>query len=102
MHGEYDKNIVVRIISVFRLVVYRLSQKGRFRYSPQFQFQNGSEAACLVNQLQMYYGGKHPEKTEMVKRFQDKPAEFKHMDLVAQLESLDLSSLVPKKDSDSK
>ncbi|XP_068206604.1 ATP synthase mitochondrial F1 complex assembly factor 1 [Palaemon carinicauda] len=68
MHGEYNKDIV-----------------------------NAFEAQCLVNQLQMYYGGLDSAKLELVKTFHTSPDKFKHGDLINQLEHLDLSSLSKKK-----
>ncbi|XP_064094593.1 ATP synthase mitochondrial F1 complex assembly factor 1-like [Macrobrachium nipponense] len=68
MHGEYNKDIV-----------------------------NSFEAQCLVNQVQMYYGGFDQTKLELVKTFHAAPDKFKHQDLISQLESFDLSSLPGKK-----
>ncbi|XP_066944415.1 ATP synthase mitochondrial F1 complex assembly factor 1 [Macrobrachium rosenbergii] len=68
MHGEYNKDVV-----------------------------NSFEAQCLVNQVQMYYGGFDQTKLELVKTFHATPDKFKHQDLISQLENLDLSSLPGKK-----
>ncbi|KAK7084496.1 ATP synthase mitochondrial F1 complex assembly factor 1 [Halocaridina rubra] len=68
MHGEYNKDVL-----------------------------NSYEAQCLVNQLQIYYGGMDKAKTELLFRFHNSPSEFKHVDLINQLETLDLSSLSVKK-----
>lgn len=64
MHGEYDKNIV-----------------------------NAFEAQNLVNQLQLYYNGADIEKSALLEKFHKKPEEFKHKDLIEQLEKIDLSAL---------
>lgn len=64
MQGEYDKNII-----------------------------NAFEAQFLVNQLQLYYGGNDKVKKEILERFHHMPDQFKHTELINQLESLDLSSL---------
>nr|XP_053628206.1 ATP synthase mitochondrial F1 complex assembly factor 1-like [Cherax quadricarinatus]XP_053628207.1 ATP synthase mitochondrial F1 complex assembly factor 1-like [Cherax quadricarinatus]XP_053628208.1 ATP synthase mitochondrial F1 complex assembly factor 1-like [Cherax quadricarinatus] len=64
MHGEYDKNII-----------------------------NAFEAQFLVNQLQLYYGGSDKAKTKLLEKFHHAPDQFKHMELIDQLERLDLSML---------
>lgn len=61
MRGEYDTNII-----------------------------DAKEAQCLVNQLQMYYIQDEPEKKHLLEIFTKKPDEFKHMDLIKQLESLSI------------
>lgn len=61
MRGEYDSNVI-----------------------------NAKEAQCLANQLQMYYVQAEPDKEELMKVFTEKPDEFKHMDLIKQLENLSL------------
>lgn len=61
MRGEYDKNII-----------------------------NAKEAQCLANQLQMYYIQEEPEKKHLMQVFTENPDEFKHMDLIKQLENLSL------------
>lgn len=64
MHGEYDKNVI-----------------------------NAFEAQFLVNQLQLYYGGSDRVKRALLEKFHLSPEQFKHMELVNQLEELDLSVL---------
>lgn len=57
-------------------------------------FQNvlsGSEAQCLANQFQIYYGGLDKTKNHLLETFTNNPASFKHMDLVAQLENITLA-----------
>ncbi|CAG0916556.1 unnamed protein product [Notodromas monacha] len=61
MRGEYDKNVLSAI-----------------------------EARCLVNQIQLYYDGKDSKKYQLLQRFTKSPNEFKHMDLVSELESISL------------
>nr|CAD7462719.1 unnamed protein product [Timema tahoe] len=61
MHGEFDKNII-----------------------------NSKEARCLANQLQMYYAQDNEKKLKLLERFTKYPHTFKHMDLIAELESLSL------------
>ncbi|CAG2058707.1 unnamed protein product [Timema podura] len=61
MHGEFDKNII-----------------------------NSKEAQCLANQLQMYYAQDNEKKLKLLERFTKYPNTFKHMDLIAELESLSL------------
>lgn len=61
MRGQYDKNVL-----------------------------NAKEAQCLANQLQLYYSQNDPEKVKLLERFTKKPDEFKHMDLIKQIETLSL------------
>lgn len=61
MRGEYDKNVI-----------------------------NSKEAQCLANQLQMYYSQENEEKTRLLDTFTNKPDEFKHAELVKDLENLSL------------
>ncbi|XP_069693044.1 ATP synthase mitochondrial F1 complex assembly factor 1 isoform X2 [Periplaneta americana] len=51
---------------------------------------NGSEAQCLANQLQLYYGQDNTKRLQLLERFTYRPQEFKHMDLIAELECLTL------------
>ncbi|KAJ3644849.1 hypothetical protein Zmor_022550 [Zophobas morio] len=61
MRGEYDKNVI-----------------------------DLKEAQCLANQLQLYYVRPTTEKLELLQRFTEKPDEFKHMDVIKQIENLSL------------
>lgn len=49
---------------------------------------NGTEAQCLANELQIYYSSDHPQRLRLLQLFTEKPDEFKHMDLVAHLETI--------------
>lgn len=49
---------------------------------------NSLEAQCLANELQLYYGEENDKRTKLLERFTNHPEEFKHMDLVANLETL--------------
>ncbi|KAJ8687012.1 hypothetical protein QAD02_022806 [Eretmocerus hayati] len=49
---------------------------------------NVTEAQCLANELQMYYAGDHPQRLKLLETFTQKPDEFKHMDLIAHLETI--------------
>ncbi|KAF4527864.1 hypothetical protein B566_EDAN014784 [Ephemera danica] len=51
---------------------------------------NARAAQCLVNQFQLYYGQPDQRRLGMLERFTCSPADFKHMDLVAELECLSL------------
>lgn len=51
---------------------------------------NVQEAQCLVNELQLYYCTDSVKRLELLKIFTNKPDEFKHMDLITQLESIQL------------
>ncbi|XP_015433104.1 PREDICTED: methionine--tRNA ligase, mitochondrial-like [Dufourea novaeangliae] len=48
------------------------------------------EAQCLANELQLYYCTDNPTRLHLLETFTSKPDEFKHMDLVAQLETIQL------------
>jgi len=54
------------------------------------------EAQCLANELQLYYCTDDPARIKLIETFTDKPDEFKHMDLIAQLESISLNGAMPK------
>lgn len=51
---------------------------------------NVQEAQCLANELQLYYATDHPHRKQLLDTFTHKPDEFKHMDLIAQLETISL------------
>lgn len=51
---------------------------------------NATEAQCLANQIQLYYGQDDEKRLQIMDRFTNKPLEFKHMDLIAQLECLSI------------
>ncbi|XP_044253806.1 ATP synthase mitochondrial F1 complex assembly factor 1 [Tribolium madens] len=61
MRGEYDKNVI-----------------------------DLKEAQCLANQLQLYYVRPTGAHLELLERFTKRPDEFKHMDLIKQIENLSL------------
>uniref|UniRef100_A0A8C6SPA1 ATP synthase mitochondrial F1 complex assembly factor 1 n=1 Tax=Neogobius melanostomus TaxID=47308 RepID=A0A8C6SPA1_9GOBI len=44
-----------------------------------------AEAQCLANQVQLFYGGRDAA-FRLVEAFNHRPAEFKHMDMIAELE----------------
>lgn len=52
--------------------------------------QNGTEAQCLAYQLQLYYGQDNAKRLKLLERFTHTPQEFKHMDLIAELECVSL------------
>lgn len=60
---------------------------------------NVREAQCLANELQLYYCTDDPARTKLLETFTEKPDEFKHMDLVAQLETISLKGGFPHVDS---
>lgn len=62
MRGEFDKNVI-----------------------------NCQEAQCLANQLQLYYSQNDAEKTKLLQLFTKDPDQFKHMDLIKQIETLSIS-----------
>lgn len=53
---------------------------------------NVQEAQCLANELQLYYATDNPERLLLLEKFTKKPDEFKHMDLIANLETISLNT----------
>lgn len=51
---------------------------------------NIMEAQCLANELQLYYGEEDEKRTNLLEIFTSHPDSFKHMDLVANLQTLTL------------
>lgn len=52
---------------------------------------NAREALCLANQFQLYYGARAaPARRQLLRAFSASPDSFRHMDLIAQLESISL------------
>lgn len=59
----------------------------RGEYDPKII--NGQEAQCLANQLQMYYSQKeNASKVALLERFTKQPDQFKHMDVIEELNNL--------------
>lgn len=52
-----------------------------------------AEAACLVNQLRIFYGvdASSTEKERLLKLFNEGDADFKHSDVIAMVETLSIS-----------
>lgn len=50
------------------------------------------EAQCLANELQLYYCNDNEQRLQLLETFTSKPNEFKHMDLIAQLETISLET----------
>lgn len=50
------------------------------------------EAQCLANELQLYYCNDNEQRLNLLETFTHKPNEFKHMDLITQLETISLES----------
>lgn len=61
MRGEFDKNVI-----------------------------NAQEAQCLVNQLQLYYAQNIQSKLDLLHKFTHQPDNFKHTDLIEELENLSI------------
>jgi len=55
------------------------------------------EAQCLANQVEMYYCAPSEEKRALLDIFTNSPSNFKHADLINQLEKIDLLAAIPKK-----
>ncbi|XP_053945472.1 ATP synthase mitochondrial F1 complex assembly factor 1 [Anastrepha ludens] len=52
---------------------------------------NGQEAQCLTNELQMFYFKGDESKLKLLETFNRKPNEFKHMDLIKEVENIQLA-----------
>ncbi|XP_051978114.1 ATP synthase mitochondrial F1 complex assembly factor 1-like [Xyrauchen texanus] len=50
------------------------------------------QAQCLANQVQLFYGSQRHETFRLVETFNHKPAEFKHMSVIAELEQSGIGS----------
>lgn len=68
-----------------------------FNESQHIVFQNAFEAQFLVNQLQLYFSGSDVARTRLLEKFHFRPHEFKHNELLQQLESLDLNAVTSEK-----
>lgn len=53
-----------------------------------FKVINAQEAQCLANQLQLYYMQEDDGKLKILESFTKSPDNFKHMDLIKELENL--------------
>lgn len=51
---------------------------------------NAKEAQCLANQFQLYYNDRDRTKTELLEQFSREPDQFKHMNLIKQIEDIKL------------
>lgn len=51
---------------------------------------NAKEAQCLANELQMYYTLNNPAKLKLLETFTKHPDQFKHMDVIKELENLEI------------
>lgn len=51
---------------------------------------SAQEAQCLANQLRLYYTNKCQTRLNLLKTFNQRPDEFKHMDVIKQLENVEL------------
>lgn len=49
-------------------------------------FQTVHEAQCLANQVQLFYAAQRHETFQLVETFNHRPAEFRHMSVIAELE----------------
>lgn len=49
---------------------------------------SGQEAQCLANQLQLYYSQQNESKLKLLELFTHKPEQFKHMDVIDELNNL--------------
>ncbi|KAF5898554.1 ATP synthase mitochondrial F1 complex assembly factor 1 [Clarias magur] len=61
------------------------------------KFVTVQEAQCLANQVQLFYAAQRHETFQLVETFNHKPAEFKHMSVVAELEQSGIGQAVTAK-----
>lgn len=54
------------------------------------------EAQCLANYVEMFYCNPSQEKRELMDTFTNRPEEFKHADLIAQIENVSLLTAAPQ------
>uniref|UniRef100_W8C4F5 ATP synthase mitochondrial F1 complex assembly factor 1 n=1 Tax=Ceratitis capitata TaxID=7213 RepID=W8C4F5_CERCA len=52
---------------------------------------SGKEAQCLANQLQMFYCKNDESKLKLLEKFNKKPDDFKHMDLIKEVENIQIA-----------
>lgn len=52
---------------------------------------NAQEAQCLINQLQLYYSQQNQTKLDLLKAFTNEPDNFKHMDVINELNNLSIN-----------
>ncbi|TSK53705.1 ATP synthase mitochondrial F1 complex assembly factor 1 [Bagarius yarrelli] len=55
------------------------------------------EAQCLANQVQLFYAAQRHETFQLVETFNHRPAEFKHMSVIAELEQSGIGQTVVTK-----
>lgn len=55
-------------------------------------FQTVQEAQCLANQVQLFYAAQRNETYRLVETFNNRPAEFKHLSVIAELEQSGIGS----------
>lgn len=58
---------------------------------------NVQEAQCLANQLQLYYTTNIESKLNLLERFTKQPDNFKHMDVIDELQNLSIDTAAAKK-----
>lgn len=51
---------------------------------------SAQEAQCLINQLQLYYSQDNSSKLQLLEKFTKEPANFKHTDVIKELENITL------------
>lgn len=59
---------------------------------PSSFLQTVHQAQCLANQVQLFYGTQRQETYRLVETFNHRPAEFKHMLVIAELEQSGLGA----------
>ncbi|KAI5626525.1 ATP synthase mitochondrial F1 complex assembly factor 1 [Silurus asotus] len=61
------------------------------------KFITAHEAQCLANQVQLFYAAQRQETFQLVETFNHRPAEFKHMSVIAELEQSGIGQRVTAK-----
>lgn len=68
------------------------SVEARLKRVPSAVFQSVHQAQCLANQVQLFYGTQRQETYRLVETFNRRPAQFKHMLVIAELEQSGLGA----------
>ncbi|CAL8238051.1 unnamed protein product, partial [Merluccius merluccius] len=57
------------------------------------------QAQCLANQVQLFYGSQRQETFRLVESFNHAPADFQHMEVIAELEQSGLGPPRPERET---
>lgn len=60
--------------------------------APPLRFQTVHQARCLAQQVQLFYGTQRQETLQLLETFNRRPADFRHMSVIAELEQSGLGA----------